>query len=206
MTGSRFHRPSATLAQLLTRRRRFLRALPALLLVLVVAAGPLAQMAMKPVAAAFPGDNGKIAFASSRTTGAGEDNPEGDAEIFAMNPDGRAIEQLTVNDGNDYDPAFNHHGSKIVFTSQRDNQNEDIYVMDAAPESATNQPVRLTNNATSDFGPNWSPDGSKVAFTSNRDGNNNIYVMNALDGSVPKRLTKKRLPMRFPPGRQTARR
>lgn len=280
-----------------------LRALLALLVAAAVAAGVLALVGTKPAEAAFPGVNGKIAFASSRTTGAGVINPESDSEIFTMNPDGTGIEQLTSNTANDYNPAFNHDGSKIVFTSQRDNQNEEIYVMDAdgtdqtrltnntasdnnpaynhdgskivftslrstlgttdifvmdakdeinnqtgdpgpdsngdnlirlttnntksenlpawspdgskiaftsdrddnfgeiyvmdpAPEGATNQPVRLTNNTVSDFGPNWSPDGSKIAFTRdvNPDAgvtNNEIFVMNALDGSDPKRLTKK---------------
>jgi hypothetical protein len=38
--------------------------------------------------ATFPGNNGKIAFASNRTTGEGVNNPEGDFEIFTMNRDG----------------------------------------------------------------------------------------------------------------------
>jgi hypothetical protein len=38
--------------------------------------------------ATFPGHNGKIAFASNRTTGEGVNNPEGDLEIFTMNRDG----------------------------------------------------------------------------------------------------------------------
>ena len=289
-------------------RHTFIRALAVLLTAIAAATLVTLLMGTKPAEAAFPGENGKIAFASSRTTGAGVDNPQGDSEIFAMNPSGTGIEQLNFNDANDYDLAFNHDGSKIVFTSQRDNQNEEIYVMDAAPESATNPAVRLTNNAASDvnpafnhdgskivftsnraigntdiwvmdakdeinnvtgdpgpdgngdhltrlttntafdsfaawspdgskiaftsgrddnnfgeiyvidaapesatnpavrltnnaasdLGPNWSPDGSKIAFTSNRAGNNNIYVMNALDGSEPKRLTKKAASDAFP--------
>ena len=66
---------------------RFSRALPALLLV-TVATGLLASVAMPPAEAAFPGANGVIAFASSRTTGKGVDNPTGDYKLFAMNPDG----------------------------------------------------------------------------------------------------------------------
>ena len=48
-------------------------------------------------ASAFPGANGKIAFASDRTTGTGVNNPEGDFEIFTMNPDGTGLKQLTKN-------------------------------------------------------------------------------------------------------------
>src|ERR687886_1219220 len=68
--------------------------------------------------------NGKIAFASSRTTGAGVDNPEGDSEIFTMNPDRTGIEQLAKNGGNDYDLAWAAQGNAIAFTSQRDDNEE----------------------------------------------------------------------------------
>src|ERR671932_788377 len=91
-----------------------------LLLAAALAAGLLALVGtIKPAKAAFPGSNGKIAFASSRTTGAGVDNPEGDSEIFTMNPDRTGIEQLTKNGGNDYDLAWSAQGNSIAFTSQR---------------------------------------------------------------------------------------
>ena len=84
---------------------RFGRAFLALVLA-AVAAGLIAPAGAKPTKAAFPGANGKIAFASSRTSGAGVDNPGGDSEIFTMNPDGKGIEQLTVNvEANDFESA-----------------------------------------------------------------------------------------------------
>ena len=154
-----------------------------LLLAAALAAGLLALVGtIKPAKAAFPGSNGKIAFASSRTTGAGVDNPEGDSEIFTMNPDRTGIEQLTFNDTNDFDLAWSAQGNAIAFTSNRDDPNHEIYVMDAAPESATNQPVRLTNNAATDDNPTFSPDGSKIAFKSNRAPQGvDIFVMDAKD-------------------------
>jgi hypothetical protein len=57
----------------------------------------LATVGLDPAKAAYPGANGKIAFASTRTTGEGVDNPTGDYEIFTMNPDGTGITQLTNN-------------------------------------------------------------------------------------------------------------
>src|ERR687894_1541234 len=53
--------------------------------------------------ATFPGNNGKIAFASDRTTGEGVNNPEGDFEIFTMDRDGTGFEQLTGNAALDFD-------------------------------------------------------------------------------------------------------
>src|SRR5687768_9373752 len=47
--------------------------------------------------ATFPGENGRIAFASDRTTGEGVDNPTGDFEIFTMERDGTGLVQLTNN-------------------------------------------------------------------------------------------------------------
>jgi Tol biopolymer transport system component len=47
--------------------------------------------------AAFPGQNGKIAFASDR---------DGNAEIYAMNPDGTGQINLTNNPKQDSDPEF----------------------------------------------------------------------------------------------------
>ena len=64
----------------------------------------MAATLAKPVAATFPGYNGKIAFASDRTTGEDVINPEGDFEIFTMNRDGSGLTQLTENDSLDFDP------------------------------------------------------------------------------------------------------
>jgi Tol biopolymer transport system component len=162
---------------------RFPRALPALLLAAAVVAVPLALVETNPAQATFPGTNGKIAFASQRTAGAGVDNADGDSEIFTMKPDGRGIAQLTSNGASEDEPVWSPDGSKIAFTSDRDENHREIYVMNAAPESATNQPVRLTNNAVSDSDPNWSPDGKKLAFTSDRAsfGTSDIFIMDAKD-------------------------
>lgn len=77
--------------------------------------------------------------------------------------------------------------SKIVFTSDRDGNNE-IYVINA--DGSDPQKSQLTSNNADNQNPAWSPDGTRIAFTSDRDGNKEIYVMNA-DGSDPQipRLT-----------------
>jgi Tol biopolymer transport system component len=156
----------------------FGRALLALVLA-AVAAGLIAPTGAKPTKAAFPGANGKIAFASSRITSTGVDNPEGDSEILTMKPDGTGLEQLTDNAANDYDPAWSAQGDAIAFVSQRDNQNEEVYMMDADADPQT----RLTNNAANDTNPTFSPNGNRIAFTSNRGpaANSDIWVMDAVD-------------------------
>jgi TolB protein len=127
-----------------------------------------------PVEAAFPGANGKIAFASSR---------DGNFEIYVMNADGTGETNLTNNAATDSQPAFSPDGTKIAFMSARDG-NDEIYVMNADGTGQTN----LTNNAATDSQPAFSPDGTKIAFVSDRDGNDEIYVMNA-DGTGQTNLT-----------------
>jgi Tol biopolymer transport system component len=81
---------------------------------------------------------------------------------------------------------------KIAFYSERDG-NQEIYTMNAADGSNL---TRLTDSPADDSNPSWSPDGTQIAFNSNRDSteqenfqNQEIYVMNAADGSNPIRLT-----------------
>jgi hypothetical protein len=74
----------------------------ALAAALVLPGGP--GTTAEPAAAAFPGSNGLIVFASQRTTGPGVNNPEGDGEIFAMSSDGSNVQQLTFNIVPDSDP------------------------------------------------------------------------------------------------------
>jgi Tol biopolymer transport system component len=165
---------------------------PKMLLGLLLAAGLLALVgAEEPAKATFPGQNGNIAFDSSR---------DGNSEIYSMSPfPFTAQTNLTNNAGDDYQPSFSGDGTKIAFLSHRDGNNE-IYVMDA---NGSNQ-TRLTNNTVDDAQPSFSPDGTKIAFLSNRaTGNYEIYVMDAKDevnnetgdptpdgnGDNPKRLT-----------------
>ena len=86
-------------------------------------------------------------------------------------------------DADDQSPVWSPDGQYITFTSYyRDNNNRDIYVMDADGHD----PRNLTQSTDAFNGPPvWSPDGQYIAFESNHD----IYVMDA-DGKNLRNLTQ----------------
>jgi Tol biopolymer transport system component len=134
--------------------------------------------------------NGRIAFETNRIT---PDNPEGDYEIYTMEPDGTDVRQLTYNASYDIDPdvsPFVASGTgppdwlSIAFASDRDG-NSEIYTMRSDGSHQTN----ITNNPSGhSFEPDWSPDGTKIAFQGSQNGDYGIYTMSA-DGSNQRNLT-----------------
>ena len=145
-------------------------------LALAVAA-VVAATQTNPARAAFPGENGKIAF-ESRPTSTDTD------DIFTINPDGTGRTQLTFDEGFETQPAFSPDGNKIVFTSLGFNEDVEIFTMNADGSEQTN----VTNNDVNESSPAFSPDGNKIAFTSQGDATNNpegdfeIFTMN-VDGT-----------------------
>jgi Tol biopolymer transport system component len=139
-----------------------------LLAVLAVAGGTASG-------AAFPGANGRIAYAS---------NQSGDWDIYSMNADGSGKRQLTSGPGNDTQPSYSADGTRIVFASNRAG-NYDVYAMNADGSGVT----RLTTDPGDDTQPTFSPDGTRVAFVSVRFGSwyTDLFLMNA-DGSGQTRL------------------
>ncbi len=105
----------------------------------VAAAGPRPE----PAGAAFPGANGKIAFASDR---------DGDYEIYVMNADGTGVTRLTNSPGEDGGTAWSPDGTKIAFASDRDG-NYETYVMNADGTGVT----QLTTHPGVDGIPDWQP-------------------------------------------------
>lgn len=123
-------------------------------------------------------DGSKIAYVSLNSN----------AGIFLTNTDGSDSINLSGNtpdqgDGLDYDPDVSRDGSKVLFTTDRD-WNQEIYMVNADGTGLIN----LTNNPAQDLDAAFSPDGSKIVFRSQRDGNSELYLMNA-DGTNQTRLT-----------------
>lgn len=142
--------------------------------------GLLPPMPVAPVAAAIPGSNGRLAFASNRPSSG---DPGDDSEIYTMAPNGSDIQQLTDNAALDFAPSWSPDGSRLVFVSTR-NGGRQIFTMRADGAQQTN----ISNSAASDIEPSWSPDGTKIAFASNRDGAWGIFTMDA-NGANATRLT-----------------
>ena len=115
--------------------------------------------------------NGKIAFVRN-------------SDIFTINADGTNQRNITNNAARNSSPNWSPDGVKIVFSTDRDGNNE-IYRLNAEDDI---NPTRLTTNTASDTSPYYSPDSSTIVFVSSRDGNSEIYKMNA-NGSNQVRLT-----------------
>ncbi|PKO20486.1 MAG: hypothetical protein CVU38_19830, partial [Chloroflexi bacterium HGW-Chloroflexi-1] len=106
--------------------------------------------------------------------------------------------QETGNTAGDWCPSWSPDASQIAFSSDRDGDYSEIYVMKA---DGTSQ-VRLTESYMSDYFPDWSPDGQQIAFESDRGEpgylNFDIYVMNADHPAPPLNLTRHPAEDRWP--------
>jgi Tol biopolymer transport system component len=116
--------------------------------------------------------------------------PDGDSEIWIVDADGANLHQVTdtPNPGGDprysSQPGWSPDGTKLVFRSDRRDNNADIWVMNA--DGSNPQPLVTTPG--DERYPAFSPDGTKLVYRTDTDGDPEIYVAQA-DGTNPVKLT-----------------
>jgi Tol biopolymer transport system component len=145
--------------------------------------GMLALLAPAVAEAAFPGDNGRIAY-----VGPSADEPN--AHIFTILPDGSGEQQLTDSPTSDCCPSWSADGRSLVFG--RDRQ---VMMMSADGGDQ----IRLVDG----LGPSFSPSGHRIAYSTHRYSEespqrwrNAIFTVRT-DGTDPRRLVTS-APVCFP--------
>ena len=103
-----------------------------------------------PAQAAFPGQNGKIAFV------------RGD-DIWTMNPDGTGQVNLTNSAAVESNPAWSPDGNQIAFDRKVGSLRQ-LHVMFADGTGVTQIPIS-TFPGNERFDPAWSPDGSQLVYS-----------------------------------------
>jgi Tol biopolymer transport system component len=99
-------------------------------------------------------------------------------ETWVMNADGSGQRRLTPVSSWNAPGGWSPDGRQILFTSNRDGNNE-LYVMNAT--GAGSESCRGPILADSAAG--WSPDGKTIAFVTNRDGNTSSTSRTRTDGT-----------------------
>ncbi|HEY0069945.1 MAG TPA: hypothetical protein VGE04_08275 [Chloroflexia bacterium] len=105
-------------------------------------------------------------------------------DIWRMKGDGTELTQLTQDGNQDYAPVYSPDGSMFAFSSERMDNDLEIYV-----KKADGTVERLTTSPGRGDEPSWSPDGKSIMFSSERGGaGSDLFVMKA-DGTGQTRIT-----------------
>ena len=90
--------------------------------------------------------------------------PDGDFDVYTMNPDGTGRTPITSGVGDDCSPNWSPDGAKLAFF--RDPvamaSLEDVWTMNADGSAQT----PITTDQARNVQPAWSPDGTRIAFAS----------------------------------------
>lgn len=89
----------------------------------------------------------------------------GKGDVYLLDPETRAVTQLTSGDKPYLYPRWSPDGKKIAMI-YGSTDNHDIYVIDD-PKKPVASMRALTSWQFDDLRPNWSPDGKKIAFYTN---------------------------------------
>jgi Tol biopolymer transport system component len=130
-------------------------------------------------AGAFPGANGKIAFANQ--TGA-----YGTYDIFTVREDGSGLKNVTHSQSfNETEPAVSASGKRITY----ERNGQDAYVIKTNGKGRKRiTSLRGQSQPNSGHQPTWSPTGKKIALMGeDKNYDSSLFVV-AADGSNPKKL------------------
>jgi TolB protein len=133
--------------------RKTLILLASVALIVLLASGVALLVADNPARAAFPGENGKIAFVRE---------VHRFSQVFTMGPAGGKQTQLTFKEtGSGWSPTWSPGGRKIAYVRySASSGSTDIYMMNA---DGTHK-VPITTNGKDDYDPAWSPSGQRLVF------------------------------------------
>jgi len=117
---------------------------------------------------------------------------ENNADIRTINFDGSGLRTVIEDSANDTDPDWSPDGSKIVFSSDRDGEDGEIYIMSVLGSDIT----QLTDNQVNEFDPSWSPDGSQIAYLyyQGADAYVEIHVLDLQSKDIQRITTKSEFP------------
>jgi uncharacterized protein YjdB len=120
-------------------------------------------------------DRTRVAFSSNRAT---------NYDLYLMDADGKNLQRLTSNPGNEGEPAWTPDGTRIVYTTATGATTQ---IASISVDGSDNR--QLTMGPSRNQSPVVSADGRTIGFVSTRDGNQEIYTM-SLDGGSQRRITK----------------
>ena len=126
-----------------------------------------------PARATFPGENGRISFASWIA----EDETY---ELFTAEPDGSDVRQVTELSSHAYSSSWSPDGKQIVVDVWDDRS---IWIMDADGSDQR----RLTRMRGWEGWPTWSPNGKRLAWSAGSHNREHVVVARA-DATYPRRI------------------
>ena len=127
--------------------------------------------------AAYPGDDGLVAFVGTASGAAAE------FDIYTIRPDGSGLQEIDDGATWEYDPAWSADGTKLVFSRSRE-----IIVRDFL----SGQETVIAQASTDRPHPYFSPSGNRIVFSDFARRGSKIETVSATGGSKPRMLVSAR--------------
>lgn len=131
-----------------------------------------------------------------------ETDRDGNIEVYRMESDGSAVQNLTNSSSDDYEPAVSPDGSRVAFVSNRSEDGNNgvyIYIMNSDGSN-----VRKLDQAAGGRHPDWSPAGDQIVY----DNNEEVFILKVDGGEAPVQISdspdQDRQPVWSPDGEQIA--